>query len=162
MFRILVVCTGNICRSPMAEGLLKDRLAKAGLDGRVEVRSAGTWAWLGAAASENGVTIAARNGIDIAEHRSRPITNELVSGADLVLVMTPEHRDEILARSPEAEEKVHVLTRFADPENGDPAGVADPIGGDLSAYESTYEEIAGWIDASLPRIRSLIEEESPT
>lgn len=160
MFRILVVCTGNICRSPMAEGLLKDRVGKHGLADRVAVRSAGTWANHGNAASDNGVVIAAEDDIDIAEHRSHPITPELVEGSDLILVMTQSHRDEILAESPGAKDKIHLLTRFADPENGSLEGVKDPIGGNMDAYRKTYMELTGLIDASMERIGRLVEEET--
>ena len=144
----------------MGEGLLKDRIAKAGLSDKVRVRSAGTWADFGYAASENGVTVAAEDDIDIAEHRSHPITAQLIEGSHLVLVMTPEHRAEILANYPEAESRVHILTTFADEVNGDPHGVADPIGGNLAAYRKTYMELTGLIDAAMPKILQLIEEET--
>ena len=144
----------------MAEGLLKDRAGKMGLSDRVAIRSAGTWARPGCAASDNGVLVAEEDGIDIAEHRSHPVTRELVEGSDLILVMTPEHRTEILANHPGVEEKVHVLTRFADPENGSHDGVEDPVGGDIHDYRKTYEELTGLIDASMERIGQLVEEEA--
>ncbi|MEZ4648819.1 MAG: hypothetical protein R3E97_08545 [Candidatus Eisenbacteria bacterium] len=144
----------------MGEGILKDRIEKAGLGDRVRVRSAGTWADFRWAASENGVTVAAEDDIDIAEHRSHPITSELIEGSHLVLVMTPEHRVEILADYPDAAGRVHVLTKFADEVNGSPDGVADPIGGNLAAYRKTYMELTGLIDAAMPRILQLIEEET--
>lgn len=147
----------------MAEGLLKDRVAKAGLADRVTVRSAGTWAGFGQAASDHGVVIASQDGIDIAEHRSHPLTRELVAGADLILVMTPEHRADIIAGDPEAADRTYLLTLFADPEHGNEGGVDDPIGGDIHAYRQTYRELAGLIDAALPKIRALAvpEETAP-
>ncbi len=157
MFRILVVCTGNICRSPMGEGILRSLAAEEGLGDAIEVRSCGTWATLGSAASRNGITVAGRHGIELSNHRSRPCSRELINEADLVLTMEPAHRAEILALAPEAASKTHVLTLFADADKGDEAGVEDPIGGDEDSYAQTFAEIDSLMLASFPRIRSLVE-----
>ena len=158
MYRILVICTGNVCRSPMAEGILKHLLSKQGLETQVEVRSAGTWASGGAAASENAVRAAAERGIRIEEHRSAPLGRSLIREADLILTLEPAHLEEVLAQEPQAENKAYLLTTFADPAGGDPGGVEDPFGADLESYRTTFNEIDHWLRMALPRILTRIQE----
>ncbi|MCA9730086.1 MAG: low molecular weight protein arginine phosphatase, partial [Candidatus Eisenbacteria bacterium] len=141
-----------VCRSPMAEGILRDLLTKEGLGEQIEVRSAGTWAVGGSPASENAVRAAAERGIDIEEHRSTPLSRALVHGADLILTMEPGHLEEIVVHVPEARNKAFLVTSFADPENGSSRGVDDPIGGDMAAYEKTCQELHDLLSAALPRI----------
>ncbi|MFB3908922.1 MAG: low molecular weight protein arginine phosphatase [Candidatus Eisenbacteria bacterium] len=160
--RILIVCTGNICRSPMAEGLFRKLVREAGLHDRVVVESAGTFAPEGAPASPEGVEVAAREGIDLRGHASRALSTRLVSRADRILVMEPEHRERLIAAFPEAEEKTFLLTTFADPQ-GDPLGVIDPIGMGVEVYERVYRQIEQALRAALPEIERLAngQEEQP-
>ena len=87
---ILFVCTGNTCRSPMAEGLLRAALAAKGLD-QVTVSSAGTGAWDGAPISEASYLVGLEQGLDLSEHRARLLTRDVVRGADLILAMSGHH-----------------------------------------------------------------------
>ena len=146
--RILLVCTGNICRSPLAAALLQRALAQRGIDG-LEVASAGTGAWDGAPVSEGAYLVGLERGLDLSAHRARLLTRELVEEADLVLTMARHHR----ARVDElgGEGHVFVLGEYAGRE-GDAAEVSDPFGGDLEVYRDTCVELEALIDTAVERI----------
>ena len=146
--RILLVCTGNICRSPLAAALLQRALAQRGIDG-LEVASAGTGAWDGAPVSEGAYLVGLERGLDLSAHRARLLTRELVEEADLVLTMARHHR----ARVDElgGEGHVFVLGEYAGRE-GDDAEVSDPFGGDLEVYRDTCVELEALIDTAVERI----------
>lgn len=158
MVRILLVCTGNVCRSPLAEGILRKLLRESGGHGAAIVESAGTAGLNGAPASAHSVDVAARRGIDIRGHAARPLTRRIVSRASLILTLQPEHSDWIVARYPEAREKTDLITLYGDP-LGEPDGVPDPIGLDIDAYEETYERIENSLRAAMPRILGLLPED---
>jgi len=146
--RILLVCTGNICRSPLAAALLQRALAQRGIDG-LEVASAGTGAWDGAPVSEGAYLVGLERGLDLSAHRARLLTRELVEEADLILTMARHHR----ARVDElgGEGRVFVLGEYAGRE-GDAAEVSDPFGGDLEVYRDTCVELEALIDTAVERI----------
>ncbi len=148
MRKILLVCTGNICRSPIAAALLQRALAERRVEG-MEVASAGTGAWDGAPVSEGAYLVGLERGLDLSSHRARLLTRELVEEADLVLTMARHHR----ARVDElgGEGHVFVLGEFAGRE-GDEAEVSDPFGGELQVYRDTFTELEGLIQATVERI----------
>lgn len=134
---ILFVCTGNSCRSVMAEYLLKS-LLRSRED--VEVLSAGTGVFLQTAASSETVAILREAGIDAAAHLSRAIHTVLLKKSDLIIVMTRSHRQQVLERVPEVEKRVYLLREFVDTPAGfqtDP-DVPDPIGQPHYVYKDCF------------------------
>lgn len=149
MKRILVVCTGNICRSPMAQALLEHELRRAGLDHRVEVVSAGTAALVGEGASAGSVLAMAGRGLDITAHRAQQLDAHLVRTADLILVMEEAHRRRLFYNWPEVLSKTFLLSEMA----GEHLDIADPYGGPQAEYEHTAALLADLIERGLPAIR---------
>lgn len=130
--RIIVVCTGNICRSPIGEGLLRQRLQ--GRD--IEVISAGTGALVGFPADPLAVEVAADHGLDISAHRAQQATLPLLSSMDLVLTLDQGHSDWINSRYPQLRGRVHKLLKWR--ENAD---VADPYRKPKEAFEQAWADI---------------------
>ncbi|HXI02025.1 MAG TPA: low molecular weight protein-tyrosine-phosphatase, partial [Candidatus Saccharimonadales bacterium] len=133
--KILVVCSGNICRSPMAVAVLSDRLRRKGLLGAVEVSSAGTLGIEGEPADSFAVEVCAAAGYDISRHRSAAFTEDSAASSDLILVMEEQHARAARAAAPRAE--VSLLGAFLPSSlRLEGAGeIADPVGGDLEAFE---------------------------
>lgn len=146
--RVLLVCTGNICRSPLAAALMQRALSERGVQD-VEVTSAGTGAWDGAPVSEGAYLVGLERGLDLSGHRARLLTRDLVDQADLILTMARHHRarvDELGGGG-----HVSVLGEYAGRE-GDEAEVSDPFGGDLGIYRDTCAELEALITATVERI----------
>lgn len=140
-FIALVVCTGNTCRSPMGEAILKQRFAeKLGctieeLDDRgVTIFSAGIAAMPGGSPASQAVEVMTKFGVDISHHRSQPITHRLAQFADVILPMTNGHRDAIINQWPEVASRTHLLCR-------DGSDVSDPIGMPIDVYGTTANQI---------------------
>ena len=148
MKKILLVCTGNICRSPLAAALMHRALSERGAEG-IEVSSAGTGAWDGAPVSEGAYLVGIEQNLDLSAHRARLLTRDVVEESDLVLTMARHHR----ARVDElgGEGRVFVLGEFAGRE-GEAAEVSDPFGGDLDVYRNTCTELAALVAAAVDRI----------
>ncbi len=148
MKTILFVCTANICRSPMAAAIMRQRIAQLGLADRVQVLSAGVWAEGNQSASANAVTTLGQRGIELGSHRSQPLTPELLREAALILVMEESHRRSIFYAAPQHLAKVYLLTEMA----GRHEDVDDPYGGPLAQYGRTADLLESLIDAGLPAI----------
>lgn len=131
--RILFVCSGNTCRSPLAEAIARD-VVPVRLDFDVEIASAGTSAQAGAPASRHSLEVAAGHGIDLSAHRSQPLRPELVRNADLIVTMGVRHRDTVGELDPDSLDSTYLLTNFSDHHHGD---IPDPIGGGREVYEQT-------------------------
>ena len=149
---ILVVCTANVCRSPMAAGLLRQRLAADNANARHRVLSAGVWAADGEPASENAITAMAERGIDISDHRSHSLTNEEVAEADLILVMTREHARLVRHTWSQYAWKVYLLSEMT----GKHRDVEDPYRGPIEEYRACTRTMSRYIDDGLERILHLI------
>jgi protein-tyrosine phosphatase len=112
MSGVLVVCTGNVCRSPMAEGFLRAALV-ARVDGAAPlVRSAGTAGWEGSGATHEAIEAARERGVDIAAHRARELSHSLVAQADLVVCMAAEHRRATVRMDPDARDRTFTLSEL--------------------------------------------------
>jgi protein-tyrosine phosphatase len=140
--RILLVCTGNICRSPLAEAMLRRQLARDGRGDVAQVRSAGTRVQPGQAADET-VLYLAKGEPELAPslqaHRSRPLDGTLTWWADLILVMEPHHGQRVAALDPAARSKVQLLGRW----------IRRPIGDPYLKHESVYRETHELIQAAV-------------
>ena len=154
--RVLFVCSGNICRSPMAESYFVSRVARSGLS-HVLASSAGTLGLHGAPASAEAIEVARDAGADLRAHRSKALTASLVRASDWILAMAAEHVDEIRRRFPKHGAKVHLLRSFeAGPEPVEPAPDRDdPIGCPIDTYRECFEIIRPCIDHFLIHLRHL-------
>jgi protein-tyrosine-phosphatase len=135
--RILFVCTGNTCRSPLAEGIARKEAIERGLLD-VEVGSAGTSAWDGAPASDGSLLVALERNVDLGGHRARQLTREIVQSSDVILAMGPHHLERIEALGGEG--RAYLLSQFA-ASGATERAISDPFGGDLEVYRSTYDEL---------------------
>lgn len=135
---ILLVCTGNSCRSPMAKGYLQ-HLLKERPD--INVISAGVAATSGMPATSETIKVMAEAGVDISGHFARRLTNEIIHKADLILVMEKNHKEIILQRAPEAEGKVYLLKEFgrdSKVNQQEDLDIPDPIGKPLEFYQKCF------------------------
>src|SRR5215211_2787995 len=138
MKTVLFVCTGNVCRSPMAEGIFKHAVRGRG---SYRVLSAGVGAVDGQPASEYAVRALSQLGIDIGNHRSRHLTAELVSQADYIFGMTHSHVDTVMLLYPQAAEKTFLLREFDETLDAFEKDISDPIGGSYEVYLNCRDQI---------------------
>ncbi|AEG16920.1 protein tyrosine phosphatase [Desulfofundulus kuznetsovii DSM 6115] len=146
--KVLFVCTGNTCRSSMAEALARDMLARKGLQGEVEVVSAGIAALPGSEASPQAVAVMEEMGLDLKSHRATLLTRRDVEEADLVLTMTQSHKKLIQEQLPDQEEKIFTLAEYA----GRGGDVPDPFGGPVDVYRQCAGELRYLISLALDRL----------
>lgn len=142
---ILFVCTGNTCRSPIAEALLKSR----NIDG-LQVRSAGIYASDGGPISRNSQLVLEQQMIPFA-HSSTSVDETLIDWADLILTMTASHKHAIILGFPHAISKIYMYKEFVTPD--DIKDVSDPYGGDLFTYESTFHELQVLTDGLVNKLQ---------
>jgi protein-tyrosine-phosphatase len=149
---IVFVCTGNTCRSPMAAQLLRDKVARRGLGWTVE--SAGLYALAGSPMSELAAAALRKRGIQGEDHRSQPVSADLVARADWILTMTGQHAAELRLRYPDASDKIHELARFvADTENAE-VDIVDPFGGDAAKYEQCAQLLDQYVERLIEKLTS--------
>src|SRR5262245_51497415 len=175
MAAVLVVCTGNVCRSPSAEGLLRRAFDQRLGAGVVEVSSAGTAGWEGSPPTAESIRATAERGVDIADHRGTLLTADRIDRADLVVAMTREHRAAVAALRPEADDRTFTIRELAATVDGTTSpdlrglvalartgreaatrepddDVADPLGMPLDTYRAMaadLDDLAGRIAAAI-------------
>ena len=151
MKTILFVCTGNTCRSSIAEGIMKNLLK----DKNIIIKSAGTSVFFSEPANQKAIDVMSQMGIDIKDHRSQTLTEELIEEADLILTMTHYHTDNVIRKYAKAIEKTFTLKEYLslllekkglteDPDyqfNIDEMNVTDPYGQSIDVYRETAKEI---------------------
>ncbi len=146
---ILFVCTGNSCRSAIAEGLMKKRVKG---NKSICVSSAGVAAFNGMPASHDAIAVMRKYGVDITGHRARRVTNEMIKVADYILVMDNSHRDFMFDRYWRVKKRIYLLKEFSKEKAGK-LGIEDPIGRSVSFYEEVAEVIEQSIEGLVERLK---------
>lgn len=145
---ILLVCTGNVCRSPMAAAIFAAEANRVGDADQYDVSSAGTWALETEPASPNAQAVMQHRGLSLEGHRARTVTDEMLMTADLVLVMTRHHLDSLGAEFPGARAKIHLLSELV----GQQYDIGDPYGASLDEYEVCAVELTQLIERGYRRV----------
>jgi protein-tyrosine-phosphatase len=148
MKQVLVVCSANICRSPMVAGLLTHRLDTSGFGGEVLVRSAGTYADAGHSAWGPVRELLGARGIDLSRHRSQAVSSEMVSAAELIVVMEECHRQSIFYLAPRALRKVFLLSELA----GESEPLPDVMGHPVPEVHAACDRAEQWLIAGWDQI----------
>ena len=149
---VLFVCTGNICRSPMAEYLF---LSRIGPNAPWKAHSAGLAAVDGLPASRTAIEVMDEVGLNIRKHSSRELTNELIDEATTILVMTSAHAAELKQRFPKARDRVYLLGSFN--KDAKEKEISDPVGSSLEIYRRTMNDIAGCLDGLIRYLQTFQE-----
>ncbi len=157
---VLFVCTGNTCRSSMAEGLFRHMINEKGLEGEISVESAGVFAVSGEPASLQAIEAMGRQSIDISNHKSRQLTKEMIENANLIIAMTNNHKRAIISMSNNAIDKTFTLTEYSYDDTRKHNDIMDPFGAPVHEYEKCLMEIKNALNIILEKLIENSEEEN--
>jgi len=146
--KLLFVCTGNTCRSPLASAIARKLAADRG-QRDVQIDSAGTSPWEGAPASDGALLVGLERQLDLSPHRARQLTREMVQSSDVILGMGPHHLERIEALGGGG--KSFMLTEYAS-HGASARAISDPIGAELEVYRATFEELEREISRVFDRL----------
>ncbi len=149
---ILFVCSGNVCRSPMAEGILKNKIPSI-IKNKIKVLSAGTNTVNGMRVSAFAEEVAKKYNVNISSHKSKQLNEEMITKSDFIFTMSQDHIDFFRKRFLKYMDKVYPLKKFenAEPQNAN-LDIIDPVGGNIDSYEKIFLEINGEIERILPKL----------
>lgn len=143
MIKIMFVCTGNICRSAMAEYLMKKKLALTRLEDKIRVYSCGTYAYTGDLPTYEAMSVMKSNyGIDMSTHVATALIDSQIDDMDLIFCMTDAHKETLMLRCKNLQDRIFVLKEYV----GLTGDISDPYGYGLDAYEKCITEIEKCLD----------------
>jgi protein-tyrosine phosphatase len=151
MRSVLIVCTANQCRSPMAMAILRSKTGQ--LPGEWKIESAGTWAVEGAPANQKTQQVVAELGLDLRDHKSRMVRREMLAAFNLILVMEPGQKEALQIEFPEAASRTFLLSEMI----GLSFTIIDPVGGEIEDYRVTAREIDHILAEGLGKIDTLAQ-----
>ena len=147
MKNIMFVCTGNICRSAMAEKYFNYKISEKNLEEKYKAISSGTSAINGESSTENAIEVMKKYGVDLSNHEAVHIKNADILNADYIFAMTQAHKDTILLAYPELKDKTYILKEYIG--ICDYVDIDDPWGWDYTVYENCAKEIVAAVDKLL-------------
>jgi len=155
--KVLFVCTGNTCRSPMAEGIFNTLARQYSMQGRLQAFSAGLYAYEGNSASKNAIAVCKANGIDISGHRTVPFDYFSTDDVDLIVPMTGGQLSDIINANPKNADKTILLSAWGFDDDSLNVDIEDPFGGGLEEYQAAFERLSYFVGSAFERLKRQIE-----